>query len=68
LYGANPQDGVGGTGSVFLLMDEPEAYGLPPDPEVPTADLASMFNFAGVAGTAMIATALGMFIAHGRQK
>ena len=68
LYGANPEDGVGGTGSIFLLMDEPEAYGLPPDPEVPTADLASMFNFAGVAGTAMIATALGMFIAHGRQK
>lgn len=68
LYGANPDDGVGGTGSVFLLMDEPEAYGLPPDPEVPTADLPSMFNYAGVAGTAMIATAIGMFVAHGRAK
>lgn len=68
LYGANPDDGVGGTGSVFLLMDEPEAYGLPPDPEVPTADLSDMFTKAGIAGTAMIATALGMFIAHGRQK
>ncbi|MCG2968849.1 formate dehydrogenase subunit beta, partial [Escherichia coli] len=27
LYGANSQDGVGGTGSVFLLLDEPEVYG-----------------------------------------
>ncbi|WP_303323514.1 4Fe-4S dicluster domain-containing protein [Actinomyces radicidentis] len=68
LYGANPDDGVGGTGSVFLLMDEPEAYGLPPDPEVTTADIASMFTHAGVAGTAMIATALGMFVLNGRQK
>src|SRR5699024_2999416 len=28
LYGANEKDGVGGTGSVFLLLDEPEVYGL----------------------------------------
>ncbi len=35
LYGANDNDGVGGTGSVFLLLDEPEVYGLPPDPRVP---------------------------------
>ena len=35
LYGANENDGVGGTGSVFLLLDEPEVYGLPPDPRVP---------------------------------
>ena len=39
LYGANEHDGVGGTGSVFLLLDEPEVYGLPPDPRVCTADL-----------------------------
>ncbi len=35
LYGANPKDRVGGTGSVFLLLDEPEVYGLPPDPACP---------------------------------
>jgi formate dehydrogenase iron-sulfur subunit len=29
LYGANDLDGVGGTGSIFLLLDEPEVYGLP---------------------------------------
>ena len=34
LYGANANDGVGGTGSMFLLLDEPEVYGLPPDPRV----------------------------------
>ena len=56
LYGANETDGVGGAGSVFLLMDEPEVYGLPPDPVVPTADLAAMFRAAGYAASAMIAT------------
>ena len=66
LYGANPDDGVGGTGSVFLLMDEPEAYGLPPDPVVTTRDLPRMFTLAGMAGTAMIGVALGVFAAFGR--
>src|ERR1700760_924696 len=32
LYGANERDGVGGIGSVFLLLDEPEVYGLPAHP------------------------------------
>ncbi len=66
LYGANPDDGVGGTGSVFLLLDEPEVYGLPPDPVVTTRDLPSMFRLAGVAGTAMIGLALAVFGAAGR--
>ena len=34
LYGHDPNDGVGGTGAMFLLLDEPEVYGLPPDPVV----------------------------------
>ena len=50
LYGANEHDGVGGTGSVFLLLDEPEVYGLPPDPRVCTADLMQMYKRAGIAG------------------
>ncbi|MBO3143639.1 4Fe-4S dicluster domain-containing protein [Dermatophilus congolensis] len=65
LYGANPHDGVGGTGSVFLLMDEPEAYGLPPDPVVPTRHLSQMFTKAGIAGTAMIGIALAVFAGNG---
>ncbi|HHU38398.1 MAG TPA: 4Fe-4S dicluster domain-containing protein [Propionibacterium sp.] len=66
LYGANPDDGVGGTGSVFLLLDEPEAYGLPPDPVVPTARLARMFTAAGTAGTVMMGLAVAVFGIMGR--
>ena len=54
LYGANPRDGVGGTGSVFLLLDEPEVYGLPPDPRVPTKDLPQMFKTAALAAAGML--------------
>jgi len=61
LYGANAEDGVGGTGSVFLLLDEPEVYGLPPDPVVPTAELPDMFRKAGMAAVAMLALAVGAF-------
>src|SRR5271156_3869212 len=57
LYGANEQDGVGGTGSMFLLLDEPEVYGLPPDPRVCTADLPQMFKRAGLAAAGMFAAA-----------
>ncbi|MDN5894980.1 MAG: 4Fe-4S dicluster domain-containing protein, partial [Nocardioides sp.] len=39
LYGNDPEDGVGGAGAFFLLLDEPEVYGLPPDPVVTTKDL-----------------------------
>ena len=41
LYGADPDDGVGGFGAFFLLLDEPEVYGLPPDPVATTRHLAS---------------------------
>ncbi|WP_166820797.1 4Fe-4S dicluster domain-containing protein [Brevibacterium limosum] len=57
LYGANPNDGVGGTGSVFLLLDEPEVYGLPPDPRVVTKDLPGMYAKAGLAALGMAAAA-----------
>ena len=57
LYGANPNDGVGGTGSVFLLLDEPEVYGLPPDPRVATKDLPKMYANAGIAALGMVAAA-----------
>lgn len=55
LYGNDPDDGVGGTGAFFLLLDEPEVYGLPPDPVVTTKDLPRMFNRAGAAGLALLA-------------
>jgi formate dehydrogenase iron-sulfur subunit len=66
LYGVDENDGVGGTGSTFLLLDEPEVYGLPPDPRVTTADLPDMFRKAGYAGLTMLAMAAAAFV--GRRK
>ncbi|HEY2288200.1 MAG TPA: 4Fe-4S dicluster domain-containing protein, partial [Streptosporangiaceae bacterium] len=57
LYGESPDDGVGGTGAMFLLLDEPEIYGLPPDPVVPTRDLPDMWKRAGLAAGALLAAA-----------
>jgi formate dehydrogenase iron-sulfur subunit len=52
LYGHDPDDGVGGDGAFFLLLDAPEVYGLPPDPVVTTRDVASMWkHVAGAAAT-----------------
>ena len=48
LYGADPDDGVGGDGAFFLLLDDPEVYGLPPDPVVTTRDIGSMWRAVGV--------------------
>lgn len=54
LYGEDPSDGVDGAGAFFLLLDEPEVYGLPPDPVVTTRDLPSMWRHAGVAAAALL--------------
>src|SRR3954453_23103760 len=39
LYLADDHDGVHGAGAFFLLLDEPEVYGLPPDPVDTVHDL-----------------------------
>jgi formate dehydrogenase iron-sulfur subunit len=62
LYGHDPGDGVGGDGAFFLLLDEPEVYGLPPDPVVPTRDLPAMWKRAGWAGLAMAAAVAVSFL------
>ena len=62
LYGADPDDGVGGDGAFFLLLDEPEVYGLPPDPVVTTRDLPAMWRHAGVAALTMAAAAAAAFL------
>ncbi|MER5428232.1 4Fe-4S dicluster domain-containing protein [Streptomyces sp. NPDC002588] len=54
LYGHDPDDGVGGDGAFFLLLDEPEVYGLPPDPVVTTRDLPAMWKHAGAAALALL--------------
>jgi formate dehydrogenase iron-sulfur subunit len=66
LYGNDPDDGVGGSGAFFLLLDEPEVYGLPPDPVVGTKDLPRMFNRAGAAAVAMLAGAALSFLRRRR--
>ena len=62
LYLDDPADGIGGGGAFFLLLDEPEVYGLPPDPRVPTADLPQMFRRAGLAAAGMMAAAVLSFL------
>jgi formate dehydrogenase iron-sulfur subunit len=62
LYGHDPSDGVGGDGAFFLLLDEPEVYGLPPDPVVTTRDLPSMWKHAGVAALTMAAATVVAFL------
>lgn len=62
LYGHDPDDGVGGAGAFFLLLDEPEVYGLPPDPQVPTKELPQMYRTAGVAALGMVAATALAFL------
>jgi len=51
LYLDDADNGVGGAGAFFLLLDDPETYGLPPDPVDPT-------RHRGEAWTAVVAAAL----------
>jgi formate dehydrogenase iron-sulfur subunit len=61
LYGHDPGDGVGGFGAFFLLLDEPEVYGLPPDPVDTTHHLPEMWRAAAVAAGALaLATAAAL--------
>jgi formate dehydrogenase iron-sulfur subunit len=62
LYGRDPGDGVGGDGAFFLLLDEPEVYGLPPDPVVTTRDLSAMWARVGIAAGALAATVAAGFL------
>ncbi|MEV6644160.1 4Fe-4S dicluster domain-containing protein [Amycolatopsis sp. NPDC051371] len=70
LYGESPDDGVGGDGAFFLLLDEPEVYGLPPDPKVTTRDLPAMWRHVGAAAATLVGGALAAFAATalGRRK
>ncbi|MCI3243278.1 MULTISPECIES: 4Fe-4S dicluster domain-containing protein [Streptomyces] len=62
LYGEDPTDGVGGDGAFFLLLDEPEVYGLPPDPVVTTRDLPDMWRHAALAAASLAALAVTSFV------
>ena len=62
LYGEDPGDGVGGAGALFLLLDRPEVYGLPPDPVVTTRDLPAMWRRAALAAVTMAAGVVVAFV------
>jgi formate dehydrogenase iron-sulfur subunit len=66
LYGRDPEDGVGGDGAFFLLLDEPEVYGLPPDPVVTTRDIGSIWKHVGAAAAAV--AAMGVASYFGRRR
>jgi formate dehydrogenase iron-sulfur subunit len=65
LYGHDPDDGVGGDGAFFLLLDEPEVYGLPPDPVVTTRDLPSMWRHVAAAAGSLVAAGVIAFARRG---
>ena len=62
LYGRDPDDGVGGFGAFFLLLDEPEVYGLPPDPVVPTKHLPELWKQTALAAAATVVGAALAFV------
>jgi formate dehydrogenase iron-sulfur subunit len=62
LYGAGEDDGVGGMGAFFLLLDEPEVYGLPPDPVATTRDLGGVWRAVGLAAGALGAGVAAAFV------
>ena len=66
LYGRDEDDGVGGAGAFFLLLDEPEVYGLPPDPVVTTRDLPAMWKSAGAAAVMIVGVALSAVLGSRR--
>jgi formate dehydrogenase iron-sulfur subunit len=66
LYLDDPGDGIGGGGAFFLLLDEPEVYGLPPDPVTTTRDLPRMWRHVGLAAAGLAGAAL--VAALGRRK
>ena len=62
LYGADPDDGVGGMGAFFLLLDDPEVYRLPPDPVVTTRDLPGMWRSAAAAAATLAVGVAAAFL------
>ncbi|MDP9094612.1 MAG: 4Fe-4S dicluster domain-containing protein [Actinomycetota bacterium] len=66
LYGEDPNDGIGGAGAMFLLLDEPEVYRLPPDPVVTTRDLPDMWRHAAGAAAVLLFGAVTSFLGRRR--
>lgn len=65
LYGHDSNNGVGGTGAFFLLLDDPEVYGLPPDPVVTTRFVGKMWQQAALAAVTLLGGAVAAFAVGG---
>lgn len=57
----DPRGSVGGTHAFSLVLGEPESYGLPPAPEVPTVWLRGAWTAACLTSAAGLAVALASF-------
>jgi formate dehydrogenase iron-sulfur subunit len=66
LYLADEDDGIGGAGAFFLLLDEPEVYGLPPDPVDATRELGGIWAGALI-GAAALGAGLAAAVLGGRR-
>ena len=64
LYGADEEEY--GMGAFFLLLDEPEVYGLPPDPEIVSRKFGSLWGSAAVAAGALAAGVVAAFVGGSR--
>ena len=59
IYGK--EDIVGGLNCFYLLVDEPEVYGLPARPELPSKNVDAGFAFGGLTAMALAVTGLISF-------
>jgi formate dehydrogenase iron-sulfur subunit len=66
LYLDDPSDGIGGGGAFFLLLDEPEVYGLPPDPVTTTRDLPGMWKHVAIAAAGLIGAGVALGLGKSR--
>ena len=62
LYLDTDDDGIGGAGAFFLLLDEPEVYGLPPDPVDPVRSVGETWRASLVAAGALAAALAGVVL------
>jgi formate dehydrogenase iron-sulfur subunit len=67
LYGVD-QPGTGGLNAFFLLVDEPEVYGLPPDPVAPSKTAKSAWLSLAAAAAGLAVVALGSVLLEGERR
>jgi formate dehydrogenase iron-sulfur subunit len=68
LYLAGEDNGVAGAGAFFLLLDEPEVYGLPPDPVDPTRRLPAIWGTTALAAGTMLAVVAAAVASSARRR